>query len=208
MKHLIFDFDGTIVESGPLIYSNFAEYTKNCELSWNELRDLPSNEVISALGVSKLDLPKLILRIRADFKSKLKEQPIVEGIKEAITNLKEHGFELHIVSSNSEDNIDAFLANHGLREAFTSIKSFFTIFGKAHGIEKLLKEISASPKEAIYIGDETRDIQAAEKVGMQNLAVTWGYNSEKALLSYKPKYLARAPMEMVEILCEVSGLLR
>ena len=205
MKHLIFDFDGTIVESGPLIYSNLAEYTQNCHLSWNELRDLPSNEVISALGISKLDLPKLILRIRSDFKNRLKEQPIVTGMKAAIAELKERGFSLHIVSSNSEGNISDFLSNHDLRNDFASITSFFTIFGKAHGIGKLLTQIEATALDAIYIGDETRDIQAADKVGIQSLSVTWGYNSEKALSSYKPNHLVKTPKEMVELLCEVHG---
>ncbi len=205
MKHLIFDFDGTIAESGPLIYSNLTHYTKNCTLSWNELRDLPSNEVVHALGISKFDLPKLILQIRADFKRKLKDQPLVGGVKEAILSLKEHGYPLYIVSSNSEENIAEFLKNHGLREAFSRITSFFTIFGKSHGIEKLMKEIQSTPKEAIYIGDETRDIQAAETVGIPSLAVSWGYNSEKALASYQPTYIARSPRELVELLCGENG---
>ena len=53
MKHLIFDFDGSIVNFCPLIFANLSEYTHKTEYSWSELRDFPSNEVFTALGVSK-----------------------------------------------------------------------------------------------------------------------------------------------------------
>lgn len=205
MKHLIFDFDGTIVNSGPLVFANLSDYADKTEYSWSELRDLSSTEVVEALGISKLDLPKLILKIRGDFKNKLKDQPIAEGMTEAIADLKEKGFELHIVSSNSKENISEFLKLHGLSDAFTTITSFFTIFGKAHGLNKLLEEVGVGPTEAIYIGDETRDIQAAEKVGMRSLAVCWGYNSEKILSEYKPTQLARSPKDMVTLLCKDIG---
>lgn len=205
MKHLIFDFDGTIVNSGPLVFSSLLEYTHKTEYSWNELRDLPSNEVVAALGISKLDLPKMILKVRSDFKSKMKDQPLADGMKEAVSELKERGFVLHIVSSNSKENIEAFLDIHGMKEAFTSITSFFTIFGKAHGISTLLGDINVEAKDSIYIGDETRDIQAADKVGMQSMAVCWGYNSQRALEEYKPSRLALTAKDMVTQLCKDIG---
>lgn len=202
MNQLIFDFDGTIVDSGPLIYKHLAAYAPECNMSWNELRELPSNEVVSTLGIKKLDLPKLIVQIRADFKKHLKEQPIAPGMYDALVTLKERGFKLRIVSSNSEENVRAFLSNQGLGEAFENVTSFFTIFGKASGIRKLLSEEGLSASDSIYIGDETRDIQAAEKAGIKSLAVTWGYNSEKPLAEYRPTFMAKSPNEMVDLLCK------
>ncbi len=205
MKKLIFDFDGTLVASGPLIYASLVNYTAKSHLTWSQLRDLPSTEVVSALGISKLDLPKLILKVRTEFKSKLFEQPIISGIAEALRELKQFGHSLHIVSSNSEENISEFLKIHGIRELFDDVTSFFTIFGKAHGIEKLLSKLRCELEEAIYIGDETRDIEAAKKVGIKSLAVTWGYNSERVLTTFRPDYIAKTPEEMVVILCENKG---
>ena len=200
MKHLILDFDGTMVESGPLIYENLIEYTSNIKQSWDELRDLSSKEVIQVLGISKLDLPKLILKIRADFKLKLLEQPIVIGVKEVLRELSSMGYSLHIVSSNSEDNIATFLRFHELDKTVHYITSSFTIFGKAHGIKKLLGKLKCPLSDAMYIGDETRDIQAAQKVGIKSLAVTWGYNSERVLTAHQPDYIARTPMDLLSIL--------
>lgn len=205
MQHLIFDFDGTIVNSGPLVYSCLSEYTNNCDYTWNQLRELPSNEVVNALGISRMDLPKLILKIRAAFKNKISEQPIVEGIVKTMTQLKENGFQLHVVSSNSKENIEQFLQMHGLSEAVASTTSFFTIFGKASGIKSTLSDHGIDSAHAIYIGDETRDIQAAEKAGIKSMSVCWGYNAKATLLTYKPDFIAETPQEMVDILCKDCG---
>ena len=205
MGHLIFDFDGTIVDSGHVVFKSLSESTCHTGLTWDELRDLPSHKVVSALGITKLDLPKLILKVRNDFKNQIKNQPLADGIAEALVELKEQGFKLYIVSSNSKENIEEFLKIHRLFDAFTTITSFFTIFGKAHGVEKLLGKLRIEPAKAIYIGDETRDIQAAEKVGIKSLAVCWGYNSAKVLASYNPVYLAKTPKDMVAILCKARA---
>lgn len=197
-KHLIFDFDGTIVNSFPLVVKNLSQYTNHDDLIWKELRSLSSRQVIKKLGISKLATLSLILRVRKDFKNNITDQTIVSGIKDAFMELRAKGFTLHIVSTNSKTNIERFLSLHDLRESVTNIISSFSIFGKAKGISKLIKKIDKIAKDVIYIGDETRDIQAAEKAGARCLAVSWGYSSEELLKQYNPWLLASNPREMVD----------
>lgn len=47
-----------------------------------------------------------------------------------------------------------------------------------------------------YIGDETRDIEAAQKCQIASVAVTWGFNSESILSKFHPDYVAREPEEL------------
>ena len=54
--------------------------------------------------------------------------------------------------------------------------------------------------KAYYIGDETRDIEAAKKNHIKSIAVTWGYNSETALEKYDPSYIAKTPKDLLTIL--------
>lgn len=54
--------------------------------------------------------------------------------------------------------------------------------------------------EVIYVGDETRDVEAAKKVGVKVIAVTWGINSEKILRKQNPDYLIVKPKELIEVL--------
>ena len=65
----------------------------------------------------------------------------------------------------------------------------------------MCKQHLIKPSEVIYIADEDRDIIAAKKVKIKNIAVTWGYNSEMRLQKVHPDSTVRSP---IEILKEIS----
>jgi phosphoglycolate phosphatase len=54
--------------------------------------------------------------------------------------------------------------------------------------------------EVIYVGDEDRDIIAAKKAKIKNIAVSWGYNSKNKLRQLNPDFLVNSPKEMVSYL--------
>ncbi|UYY58303.1 HAD hydrolase-like protein [Sphingomonas sp. S2-65] len=60
-----------------------------------------------------------------------------------------------------------------------------------------LKKLGIAPAEALAIGDETRDIDAAREVGMRTGAVLWGYASEAVLLAHQPDTLFRTPRDIL-----------
>jgi phosphoglycolate phosphatase len=51
----------------------------------------------------------------------------------------------------------------------------------------------------LYIGDETRDIEAAHKAGVRVAAVTWGYNNAEMLKRFSPDYLVSRPHELLSL---------
>jgi phosphoglycolate phosphatase len=51
-----------------------------------------------------------------------------------------------------------------------------------------------------YVGDENRDIDAANNAGIGSIAVTWGYRSESLLSQYHPDCLIRSPEELLVML--------
>ncbi len=50
--------------------------------------------------------------------------------------------------------------------------------------------------DVIFIGDETRDIEACKRAGIRCVAVTWGYNSEKSLAAQNPHRVFHRPEEL------------
>ena len=52
----------------------------------------------------------------------------------------------------------------------------------------------------LYVGDETRDIEAAQKAGVSIAAVTWGYNSAEVLRRFSPDYLVNRPDELLSLM--------
>ena len=80
---------------------------------------------------------------------------------------------------------------------FIHIESQF--FSKKYLLHKILKKYEMNKLETFYIGDEARDVEAANKNDINSVAVTWGYNSEDTILRYNPRYLARKPQDILSI---------
>ena len=57
-----------------------------------------------------------------------------------------------------------------------------------------------APENVAYVGDETRDIQAAKKVGLRSVAVTWGLNTHDALAASSPDHIVLTPDDLADTL--------
>ena len=66
-------------------------------------------------------------------------------------------------------------------------------------INNVLRQKQIKTQEVIYVGDETRDIEASKKANVKICSVTWGFNSEEALAKENPDFLIHHPRELVEI---------
>lgn len=120
-------------------------------------------------------------------------------------NLPEVLKELHkdcslgILTSNSSENVISWLNRHKIAHLFTFIHTESSYFGKKHLLKKLIKSCEMDPLQTFYIGDETRDIDAARKCHINSIAVSWGFNSETALVQSNPDYIARIPGDIITI---------
>lgn len=120
-------------------------------------------------------------------------------MKEALIDLKNAGHHLGIITSNSKDNVTEFLKVNELDNLFEFIYSGITIFGKTTIINNVLRQKQLKLEEVIYVGDETRDIEASKKSNIKVIAVTWGFNSPEVLAKQKPNYLIHHPSELLEV---------
>jgi phosphoglycolate phosphatase len=76
-----------------------------------------------------------------------------------------------------------------------------SIFGKASKIKAVVRRSGTDPRNAIYIGDEVRDAEAARKAGIAFGAVSWGLHRVETLLAQDPQELFGTPSELAEKLC-------
>ncbi|MBD2302930.1 HAD-IA family hydrolase [Nostoc sp. FACHB-87] len=205
-KVIVFDFDGTIADTVDALVgianrlaTEFG-YKQITPEQLAHLRNLTSREIIKYSGVSLLKIPFLLRKVKSELKNKIHEFQPIPGIKEALTELKDHGYQLGIITSNSKENVTAFLNNHELDNLFDFIYSGVTIFGKTTIINNLLKQKQLSTQAVIYVGDETRDIEASKKANIKVVAVTWGFNSPEVLLKQKPDFLINHPSELLDVI--------
>ena len=199
MSVIIFDFDGTIADTlDPLlaIANNLARefgYPPITDDQLNQFQALDSRAIIQQSNIPLLKLPFLLRRLKADLNQQITSIQPIEGIPDALKELKRHGHILGIVTSNSEPNVSAFLAHHDLLHLFDFVKSGTTIFGKHRVIRRLLKKKNIDIQHTVYVGDETRDIESAKAINMPIISVSWGFNDHSVLAQYAPTQLIDDP---------------
>ncbi|OCT14809.1 hypothetical protein A8709_11610 [Paenibacillus pectinilyticus] len=210
VKHILFDFDGTLVDSRALLVKLYNEmavqhrFRPIREQDLMSLRSMSISERVDRLGVPVLQIPKLMVAGRQLYHENIRTVQIVPGMKEIIAKLSSQGLKSSILSSNSEANIRLFLRKNKLESAFKEIISAKHIFGKHHSIRKVMKQWGTSPTRMIYVGDELRDIESCKKLGVPIIAVTWGYDSPQLLSSGHPDYLVHTPGELYRTLMSLS----
>lgn len=203
---LIFDFDGTLADSRKTlldIANNLAwefGFDRITENEMMRLSNLSSKDIFYQSPIPTYKIPFLLRRIKKELNEKIASIEPFEGIKEALNILKKQGYILGILTSNLQENVLDFLNNNNLQEYFDFVYSASTLFGKHKVLKKIIKKHHLSIHKIFYVGDETRDIEAAKKTKIKMVAVTWGFNSASVLAEYHPDFLIHTPQELTQII--------
>ncbi|MBN1869004.1 MAG: HAD-IA family hydrolase [Candidatus Omnitrophica bacterium] len=201
---LIFDFDGTIADTfhyllriGNRLSEEF-HFNKIRPDEVEEMKDKNVQETIRHLNIPLLKIPMIVAKAKKELHKEIDSVEPIEGLKEILLQLKSKGHKMGILTSNSSKNVLGFLKNNGL-DFFDFIYTTSKIWSKNWGLLSLMNENGLKCSEVIYVGDETRDIKAAQKAGIRCAAVTWGYNSQKALEAQHPDYLIHSPKDLLQL---------
>jgi len=205
IKYVVFDFDGTIADTLPLIKQYADElgkrYSKiiNVKEVQNKGIDVFIKEILES-GFPKWKIPLVIHEMKKRMKEKMrKDVKPFPGMFDILKKLKEK-YSLGIVSSNSKENIEGFLKKYKMDKFFSFIHSDSSLFGKHLVLKKMCEKYNLLTDEVIYVGDENRDILAAKKIKIRIISVSWGFNSEKLLKSLNPNYFVKKPEQILKIL--------
>ena len=198
IKYIVFDFDGTIADTFDAIKTiakkEFGEYDFDFDL----IKDEDIKGLLKKLNIPLWKLPEMALKVTSKLRNN-KDIKLFPGIIDLLGKLKDN-YKLGIISSNSEDNIIDTLKKHNIEDLFEFVYSDSSIFGKHLVLKRMCSKHNIKPLEVIYVGDEDRDIIAAKKIKIKNIAVTWGFNSKEKLTKEKPDYIVDSPMQIIEII--------
>ena len=201
---VVFDLDGTLVDSFPWFLSVLPEVAARHrfrvpgDAEREALRRLGPRGVLAELGVARWRLP-FIARDMRRRKTAAGPLPLFPGVPAMLRDLHAAGAVLALATSDTEAN-----ARRALGESAGLIAHWgcgASLFGKARVLRRVLGAAGVAPAQAILIGDEVRDAEAARAVGTDFGAVTWGYGSAEGLT-------AQGPVAVFECVEEISVRVR
>ncbi len=185
LKLLIFDFDGTLVDSEPGILETIRHTVAALDLppeaveSWRQMIGIPLEKQLSALlpKHSQHRIPEgvEIYRRFYDTIRPLYSQPF-PGILDLLADLADR-IPLAIASSKRRESILPVLDQWGYGDLFKPIISPSEVtYPKPHpeSVEHILAYHHLSPKHAVLIGDTEYDIEMARRAGVGAWGVGWG----------------------------------
>lgn len=196
-KIIIFDFDGTLVDSSFIMvdaFNKFADvfkYKKIFREDISRLRNQSSRKTLKELGITFLKLPIIMIFVHKELTKKIGDCDISEELVFTLKKLQRE-YDLYILTSNSKKNVKKFIENNKIeffKDVFIS-----TMFGKSSILKKLREK-----GDCYYICDETRDLVAAKQAGVKSIAVTWGFQTEKPLKMLEPNFIVSSPFDILQL---------
>lgn len=212
MTTVIFDFDGTIantleplVQVTNLLAPEFG-FPPLSAADLQRLRQLNGQQIVQESGLSVLTMARLLRRVRRELGLRIHTVDIIPGLAAVLRDMAQSpALQLGIITSNSTDNVHIFLDRHQLQKEFQFVWSESTLFGKARVIRRACRRYQLELSEVIYVGDETRDIDAARQVPVQAIAVGWGFNTPEVLRQHWPDALASTPEDLQAIIDQIRS---
>ena len=196
----IFDFDGTLADSLPWFRASFQDMIARFDLASvradeiEGLRAMSTRQIMARLKVSMWQLPAIVSDMRKRKLAAASEISLFYGIPALLTDLQRAGIQTAIVSSDSEASVRQVLGSAA--SLITRFDCGAAVFGKHWKFRRVARKLGAKPSATICIGDEIRDIEAADATGMDSGAVAWGYALPAALQAAGPTHLFNSIGEM------------
>ncbi len=205
IKNIIFDWSGVISDDIFLIYKAIMVVFKKFgaeEISFEEFRREYEQPYMIFFhkylpGLVRIDEEEAF---KLAYKELVLENPpkLFFGIKDGLERFKKSGITMIILGSMFREALLREIENFGLQGIF---KEFNTdVHDKAEFINDIIKRNNFNPKETIFIGDTTQEVDAGKKGGTLTAAVTWGYQSEEKLRAANPDFLVHNLEELEKII--------
>jgi len=206
---VLFDLDGTLVDSGAIILASFKHAARTVLA-----RDVDEEQIAALVGGSNLHdqmrvlspahVDELVRVYREHNRPLHDELEAFDGVEELIETLSGQGRKLGIVTAKGRQTVD-------LAFAVLSLESYFDAVVTADMTDrhkpdpapvlKALELLESEPADAAFVGDSPYDIAAGKAAGVFTVAVSWGkIHPEERLLEAGADVLVHSPKELLDVL--------
>jgi len=210
-KLVIFDWDGTLMDSVDRIVSSMQSAAKTVGL------EIPSNDdVKEIIGLSLTTaLDKLFLSITTEqidamlvqYKYQYVEgdntpTPLFENAVNLLSGLKEESKLLAVATGKGREGLNRVLQVSETVDFFHTTRCAGEMPSKPDPtmLNSILAELDVAPHEAIMIGDTSHDLKMAQNAGVDSIGVTFGVHNKQVLEQFSPKAIVDSLSELHQLL--------
>ena len=212
MALIIFDFDGVLADTLHDLIQFGQEVCDELGIEHvvkkEDLGNLDSMSFASfgrACEVPEHLIDEFVQGCLKRFAEKKSAPAIFHGLSSIVRNFAINNT-LAIITTNSSQNVNAFLVEHGLDDCIHAVYGVDIPGSKAQKISIARDQFSAGTiRESVFmIGDSLSDIRAANEASVTSVAVTWGHQSLEHLLGGAPDYVVHLPHDLVEVIEKIE----
>lgn len=212
---VIFDLDGTLADTIPLIVSSF---NAACRVPLG--REFLSEEVIARFGIPD---NAMLLRELQEFPAATVDEAIENfhlhyheqhgivkaypGITELLCALHERGTPLGVMTGKGRRTAKITLSELGWEGLFGGVVTGDDVTQqKPHpeGVLKAAADLSIAPQKCLFVGDSPADIKAGQAAGMKTAAVVWHRFYQDEMRNLGADYWAETPTQLSSLLGVVN----
>lgn len=211
MPLVLFDLDGTLVDSAPDLCASLNRIRRSenlAPLPYNVLREFAGS---GARGLLKIGFditdqdprfPELKERFLSDYQNHCAEKVCCfDGIEQTLEEIENAGWQWGVVTNKFSNFTIPIMKKLGLHDrACVIISGDETGKLKPHPDNMLvaLHKMHALPQETPYVGDDIRDAKVAQTLGMPFAAATWGYlRQDFPIDEWRTHLVAHHPRELI-----------
>ncbi|MGB3682696.1 MAG: HAD-IA family hydrolase [Rubrobacteraceae bacterium] len=219
---VLFDFDGTLVDTTELIYQSLRHASQEVlgheppreTLMANVGQPLPQQmaALVQKETTKNENADGLVDELLDSYRTQNEElhEDLIEafpGVEESLARLREAGVKIAVVTSKRrvsvEMAIETFPGLGKVANHFVTMEDTEEHKPKPAPLLKGLELLGDVPKsEAAYVGDSPHDVEAARAAGLTSVGVSWGAFTEEDLRAANPDYLVEDLDAAVDILLE------
>ncbi len=209
-KAVIFDFDGTVCDTGEGIFNSTRYALQSFGYKIDENEDLSfmiGPPLLIAFqehyGASAAEAEELVRKYRERYTNiGLYECELYGGIPELFEALKRDGCALAIASSKPKLYIEQLLDKFNIRKYFDSVCGVdFQVDcePKPQIVARCIEELGVDKSEALIVGDRSYDIEGASANGIDSAGALWGYGTKFEFIESGATFIAEKPEDIEAI---------